>query len=75
MICSSCGKHKQEVHPKKSRLMDGMTLLLCTECQKRRMEPRYIIVLYGRCNGFDSVAEYIRNRRYVGADIKADEFV
>lgn len=52
-----------------------MTLLLCNDCAKQKMEPRYIIVLYGRSNGFDSVSEYIRNRRYVGEDIRADEFV
>lgn len=74
MICSSCGKHRAELHPKKSRLMD-MTLLLCNECSKKKMEPRYVIVLYGRSNGFDSVADYIKNRRYVGEDIRADEFV
>lgn len=74
MICSSCGKHRQEVHPKKSRLMD-MTLLLCNDCLKKKMEPRFVIVLYGRSNGFDSVAEYIRNRRYVGDEIRAEEFV
>lgn len=53
----------------------NMTLLLCNDCVKRKMEPRYVIVLYGRSNGFDSIAAYIRDRRYVGDDIKADELV
>jgi hypothetical protein len=52
-----------------------MTLLLCNDCLKKKMEPRFVIVLYGRSNGFDSVAEYIRNRRYVGDEILAEEFV
>jgi hypothetical protein len=40
-----------------------------------KREPRYLIIIYGRANGFDSVAPYIKQRRYVGKEILAQEFV
>lgn len=75
MVCSSCKKQKAELHPRKSRLMPGMTLYLCNDCAKAKMEPRYVIVLYGRSHGAESVSEYIRNHRYVGEPILARELV
>ena len=74
MKCSSCGMDRFELTPKKSRL-SGTQLFLCTECIEKRREPRYLIIIHGRAEGFDSVAEYIRNRRYVGKDILAEELV
>lgn len=75
MICSTCSKQRAELHPRKSRLMPSVTLYLCNDCTKAKMEPRYIIILYGRANGAESVSEYIRNHRYVGAPILAKELV
>lgn len=75
MQCSSCGKHKDDLKPRKSRLMTSVNLFLCTDCFEQKREPRWIIVLHGRANGFESVQEYIAKKRYVGADILAEEFV
>jgi hypothetical protein len=75
VVCSSCKAAKAELHPKKSRLMPGMTLYLCNQCAKGKFEPRYIIILYGRSNGAESVSEYIKNHRYVGEPILAKELV
>jgi protein-arginine kinase activator protein McsA len=75
MLCSSCGKQKADLHPKKSKLMTGMTLFLCPACTKAKMEPRFLIILYGRSNGAESVSDYIKNHRYVGADILAKELI
>ncbi|QIQ63038.1 hypothetical protein SEA_MOAB_178 [Streptomyces phage Moab] len=39
------------------------------------MEPRFAIILAGRSQGVDTVAEYVKNRRYCGADILAKELM
>lgn len=74
MKCSSCGKDKNSLTPKKSKL-SGTQIFLCTECIEKKREPRYLIIIYGRANGFDSVAEYVKQQRYVGDKILAEEFV
>lgn len=75
MICSSCGKQRNELSARKSKLMANVPLFLCAECAKRKMEPRYLIILVGRAKGPEAVAEYIRNRRYHGNDILASELI
>lgn len=75
MKCSSCGKQKANLSPKKSRLAGGLPLFLCNTCIDGKFEPRYLIIIHGRKNGFDSVSDYIKQRRYVGEDILAQEFV
>lgn len=75
MVCSCCGKQKAELHPKKSKLMLGATWLLCPPCTKAKMEPRWSIILYGRSNGAESVADYVKNHRYVGEEISAKELI
>lgn len=75
MVCNSCGKQKSELHPKKSALQKSMTLVMCNECIKGKKEPRYLIILHARANGAESVADYIRNRRYHGDEITGKELV
>ena len=75
MVCSSCGKSKNQLTPKKSRLMSGMTLLLCNVCLENKNEPRFVIILHGRAQGIASVSDYIKNRRYDGKEITAAELV
>jgi len=75
MTCSACRKNKSELTPQKSKLSTAITLYLCTDCINGKREPRYLIILHGRANGFESVAEYIRKHRYVGKEISAHEFV
>lgn len=73
MLCSSCGKQKDKYFTRKSKLLTGMTLYLCQACKDSNMEPRYVIVLYGRANGIDSITEYVRMHRYMGREITATE--
>lgn len=74
MPCSSCNKQRADLHAQKSRLIPNQTLFLCNDCRKGKMEPRYIIIIAGRQpGGYTKVAEYIVNRKYVGADILARE--
>lgn len=75
MVCTSCDKQKAELHAKKSRLEPGMTLYLCNECIRGKMEPRFIIILHGRANGAESVADYVKHHRYHGNPILAKELI
>lgn len=75
MICSVCKKDRHEVHARNSRLMPTTKLILCNECLEKKREPRYIIILHGRANGFDSIKRYIKERRYVGEEISTHELV
>ena len=73
--CYSCGKQKNELHPKKSDILDGVISLMCQTCIDSRFEPRWVIVLGGRSKGADSVRDYIVKRRYLGKDILANELI
>lgn len=55
--------------------MEKMTLYLCDGCSRAKMEPRFLIILYGRSNGAESVADYIKNHRYIGDEIRAKELI
>jgi hypothetical protein len=75
MLCYSCGKQKNELQPKKSDIMDGVTLFMCQLCIDSKFEPRWVIILCGRQNGAESVRDYIIKRRYVGRTIDAEELI
>lgn len=55
--------------------MPDMKLLLCNDCLENKREPRFVIVLHGRANGFEAIAPYIKAHRYVGEEISAHELV
>ena len=75
MQCFSCGKQKNELQPKKSDIINGVTLLMCQTCVDSKFEPRWVIILGGRQNGVEYVREYIIKRRYVGRVIDAEELI
>jgi hypothetical protein len=75
MLCFSCGKQKNELQPKRSDIINGVTLFMCQACLDAKLEPRWVIVLGGRQNGVDSVRDYIIKRRYVGRTIDAEELI
>lgn len=75
MNCTSCNQQGDQFVPTPSKLMPGATLYLCKICFHRGVEPRFAIVLAGRKQGIDFIGEYLKSRRYVGADILAAELV
>lgn len=75
MLCYSCGKQKNELHPKKSSIIDGVQLFLCQTCIDQKFEPRWVIILGGRQNGPDTVRDYIVKRLYIGNTITAEELI
>ena len=75
MQCFSCGKQKNELQPKKSAIINGVTLFMCLSCLDEILEPRWVVILGGRQNGADSVRDYIVKRRYIGRPISAEELI
>ena len=75
MRCNSCDRPKNELHPRKSILIKGITLYLCQNCIDAKYEPRWVIILSARQNGIASVREYIVKNRYVGDPIRAEDIV
>jgi hypothetical protein len=75
MLCSSCGIQKNELQPKKSDIINGVTLFMCQMCIDSKFEPRWVIILGGRQKGPAEVREYIVKRHYVGKTISAEELI
>lgn len=75
MDCYSCGKQKNQIHPKKSDIIKGVTVLMCQNCIDIGFEPRWVIVLGGRQFGAETIKDYIVKRRYLGTEITASELI
>lgn len=75
MRCSSCNQPRNELFPKKSSLIKGITLYMCRTCIDAKMEPKWTIILAGRRDGPESIRDYIVKRRYHGDTIEAHEVV
>lgn len=75
MECYSCGKQKNRLHPKKSDIISGVTVLMCQSCIDAGYEPRWVIILGGRQNGPAHVKDYVSRHRYIGAEILAHELI
>jgi hypothetical protein len=75
MLCYSCSKQKDELHPYQSAILDGVNLFMCQSCIDGKYEPRWVIILAGRQKGADVVRDYIIKRRYFGRPISAEEII
>lgn len=74
LTCTVCRKHRANLRPRKSKLLSA-TLFLCNECFDEKREPRFAVILVARRDGVSSVRDYIRNHRYYGDKIRAEELV
>jgi len=76
LTCQSCSQQKADLSAHKSTLYKDMTLWMCKSCISQKFEPRWIVVLYGRQNGFSSVVHLLApKQRYVGAPIAAADLI
>lgn len=77
--CTVCRRHRANLRPRKSKLLPGgQTMFLCNECFEAKREPRYVVILVARDRkngGLEKVRDYIRNHRYYGDKIRAEELV
>ena len=73
MICQCCKVQKARVHSLDSRLLNGNSVVLCTQCANSKHEPRHNIIIasYSR----KDVSEYIVNNLYCGNRLSAQEVI
>ncbi len=53
-------------------------MLLCNRCYEAKFEPRWAVILVARDTengGLEKVRDYIRNHRYFGDKIRAEEIL
>lgn len=75
-VCAVCSKPKASLRKRKSKLIVGNTMLVCDSCYAGKKEPRWAIILVARKDRNDPrVAELVKNRRYVGDDIKFEDLI
>jgi hypothetical protein len=48
---------------------------MCQTCIDDKLEPRWVIILAGRQNGFTYVRDFIVKRRYLGREVLAEELM
>ena len=75
MKCQSCNEQRNKLHKVESRLINNMELYLCTDCKRKKYEPRWVVVLAGRSFGAEVVEEVVAKRRYLGDEIALRELV
>lgn len=74
-ICTVCKGPRKQLQARNSKLVPGMTLLLCNDCVAEKREPRFAIILKARAEGPAAVEEYLKKRRYVGEEILLSEIL
>jgi hypothetical protein len=53
-----------------------MKLMLCNSCTDAKLEPRYLIIMYARSKGVDTVlSKFINQKRYIGKAIEATDVI
>lgn len=77
LSCTVCRRQRSSLRPRKSKLMAGMSMFLCGECFDAKREPRFAVILVARDpnRGLTVVRDYIRQHRYFGDKIRAEELV
>lgn len=75
MRCTVCKQQKHTLRPRKSKLISGLQMYLCDGCFVGKKEPRFAIILHARSDGAASVADYVKNHRYVGDPILLTDLV
>lgn len=68
LVCTSCSKQRRDLKSRRSSLIKGMPILLCTECNEKGFEPRYVIIMAARNSGIERISDYLLKQRYFVGD-------
>jgi hypothetical protein len=74
LTCSCCGKQR-DLTPVGVDMIGKQQLLLCIRCFTHKHKPRWLIVLAARRGVSNTVRSAIKNERYCGDKILAEEVV
>ena len=77
MTCTVCRRHRANLRPRKSKLMPDSPMWLCNECFEAKREPRWAVIMVARdpSQGISVVRDYIRQHKYYGEKIRAEEIL
>lgn len=76
-VCTVCQRQRHSLRMRYSKLNPRARMFLCDECFDGKKEPRVLVVLMARNPnvGLAGVRDYIRNHRYYGDKIRAEELI
>lgn len=74
VYCSVCGLD-EGLELMSSAVLPGARYLACIDCRNEEKEPRPLVVLGSKYGNRELAEEYIRDNRYLGAEIKASEIL
>lgn len=75
MKCSVCSESRNETVNRQSKVLPSMSFNYCSSCDKGGFEPRFAIVLAARSFGSGAVSDYVRNHKYIGEKILAEDIL
>lgn len=73
--CEVCNKQRApgDIHARPSKLLKGINLFVCGQCEAEKKEPRGFIILAAKRYGTRAVKDYLDHRRYEGDVILGKE--
>ena len=74
VMCSVC-QLDNDLKLLRSKTLPGARFIACAGCREAGWEPRPLVVLGAIYGDNDVARQFIRERRYVGEDIKASEIL
>lgn len=77
MTCTVCRAHRANLRARKSKLMPNSPMFLCNDCFDGKFEPRWAVIMVARDpeQGLRVVRDYIKNHKYHGDKIQAEEIL
>jgi len=74
--CQSCKKPKADLIRRESVLMPGMQVNICSTCNDKGYEPRFIIILAARSRKLDKqIRKFIAEDLYEGERILGSDLI
>lgn len=76
LLCQGCSLQKAHLKRVHSKLIPEIELNMCQMCLNLKHEPRWLIILAAVQFGMtDEIIKYIRENRYTGSKILAEDIV
>lgn len=68
LTCTSCSRQRRNLKGRRSSVVKGQQIILCTECSEKGYEPRFLLIMAARQHGVDKIADFLLKDRYHQGD-------
>lgn len=75
LICQSCSQQKHNLNIRASKLLANVKIIICSTCEEKNFEPRYLVTIALHQLGINGVKEYIEKKLYYGDEITLAESI